>query len=235
MFLQLQAGEGIDAAWVWLLFLAIPVIGRVIGWVMSKLSPGQSTSAPPKGGGPVARDERRRLARDLERQGQELWRRLLEGDKADAEPPAEPRASGPVEPTGVPEPRPASVRPVPEPRPAPEPSPVRRPSEPTGRAPEPFTELLPAGETSWEHERVAEPARVPHPSVGPGGEPAGVGQAPRFRALGTLHRRPGAPRPSPVSRGLALLPEEGVDLVRAIVWSEILGPPVSLRDLPGAR
>ena len=194
-----------------LIFLVVFVLftlgGRLLRWLAEKAA-GQTRPPADPVTRPVAREDD---------PGAELWRRLMEGE--------EPRASTGTEDEPTTAPEPASPAPMPPgaapmPRPAPVPEFERVAAE---VLPEPLPGLTPALPSIAAAEDRLEsglseltPAELP--SIRPAFEPlrAGPGGAPRPEP----HERPGLPAGA---------------LRSAILWSEILSPPLALRGsrLPG--
>lgn len=220
--LFLQQDEGSGAIWIWLIIILIPMLGRIAGWVIEKLGGGPADKTDPADR-QRQKDTRRERAQELERRGQEMWKRLLEGEK---EEPVEP-AAPPTQPRQ--QPRPATVvRSVPEPA--------------TRRAPMPHDQLPSADRVPTLERQLVESR--PSESM-PGLERLAQHQKSDLRAaadleadeqvselgrvdyLQALRKRPGAVADT---RAAIEPPRDAADWRQAVIWSEILRPPVSMRD-----
>jgi len=219
LFLQ---DEGSGAIWIWLIIILIPMLGRIAGWVIEKLGGGPANKTDPADR-QRQKDTRRERAQELERRGQEMWKRLVEGE---GEAPQDPPAAAPP---ARPEPRPATVvrsAPRPEPRRAPMPhdelpSADRIPTlerELVGTRP---SERMPALERLQHHQksdlRAASDLEADEE----------VSELARVDYLQALRERPDTPADT---RTRIAPPRDAADWRQAVIWSEILRPPVSMRD-----
>jgi len=237
-FQRSEDGKGL---WIWLIIILIPVLGRVAGWVLERLGGAQPGAAGQEAGDKQADDKqaddkqaraarRKERAQELERRGQEMWKRLLEGDTAPAK--SEPEA-----------------------KPAPPPVPAR-PAAPPGRDGHDWSELarapLPHDELPSAGARPARERRLV-PSRGSDSMPAiqelaqhtksnvqalrslqadeEASELGRVDYLQALRSRPGSEWGTDAGSGTDfVLPRDARGWRQAIVWSEIVGPPVALRD-----
>ena len=202
---------------IFLGFILLPILARVMRGLgeggegkqgVPRRRPAGRTSGKPAEGG---------LA-DLEREGREAWRRLLEGlgPAAGAEPP--------------------EVLPVPE---KPAPPPVAPPQKNQGHGrPKPHRDVGREGLPSEGKVRPPRPEPLP--------EPATHLEAHERKPIAgreSVHaregRRPLRSRAEAAAADVPALRPSVRELRRALVWSEVLGPPVALRRLdegaPGLR
>jgi hypothetical protein len=202
-----QRGEDFDLAPIllWIAFLIFPLIARILKAAREKQAAGPRPPTLP---------EPRQRVEELEREGDDAWRRLLRGE----------------EPEPVPEPRPVPVSRVPPPS---EPAPTALDSLGRGLAPE-----LPedAQEAGVREEQGAE--AVLRQKLAP--ELAGVPGDSGFAPLASLEpalsveELPGEPAAYEPRWPAAILIRSSWAW-RSVVAAEVLGPPLALRGdgVPG--
>ena len=215
LFAQRHAPEEPDwMRWIIIgLFFGFPLLVRIVRAVLVHFGLARPEPEEPARGERARGRARRQEQRKVEDEGEELWRRLARGDVAEAPPPAAPPPAR--------EARPAPARPRAEPVPAS----VLEPALPEtsleeGGAPQPLSVL---GD-------VSEPGEAPEVSLERELEPAPLAflgdEDPLQRASRGRAEEPAA--------GLTVRPRAAFrlargDLRRAIVLSEVLGPPLSQR------
>lgn len=205
----LAAGIPVDLL-VLLVFFFLPVLGRALRGLQERAEKEAREKEVRRGGSRPAPRQRPLAgadpggAEDLERRGAEVWRRLLEG----------------IDPEG------AQRAPVPAPEPVPREVAPPRPERTPPAAPAPLP-------------MAAAPAPAPV-AAAPAAEPAAVALAPLADAAlglegvleGTLADALEPEADAPVDAALPPARRLGArgELWRAVLWSEILAPPLALRE-----
>jgi len=223
----LQRGSGFDLgdALLLIVFVVLPVLGRLLGW-LGRLVEGRKPRGE-RGARPPGPERPATEGPGEDPSGGELWKRLLRGEVPEA--PERPRTERERAPA---EPEPRRPKATPEPRPTPTRS-QGTPAAPVGRRGR-LGGSLPS--TSPEAASGSAEALVP-PRVGPGVE-LGVEQpSPLPSAAGRPRRAVG----EGIGSGASLTRESTPAAIaeesrsasgwaRAFVLAEVLGPPIALRD-----
>lgn len=222
----LQGDKDLGALWIWLAIILLPVLGRAVGWIIARLSPQDAEKRSTRV------QERRERAREIQRHGEEMWKRLLEGTGEEPPAPKAPPAPAPAPPPRE-KPRPTSiVREELRSERQPEGSGVAREALPS-RSAVPTRERELAGPVP--SERMAAKAEL-------AGARAGAAASPVEAALERLH---GVEELGSIGSGKVAVdaealrpgfrpPRDADEWRRAILLSEVLGPPLALRGASGA-
>ena len=198
---------------VFLIFLLMPLLGRVLRGVGGEEKGPEAKPGPGRRGAEPTPDAEAGEVSELERRGREAWKRLLEG--------LDPETKQP-EVVHVPDEEPEAVEPPP---------PKRKPKKKVGRierAP------LDKGDLPSQSPKPKKKSKPPEPEALPSAvATAAVGDEAEsygFASPSTVDFAETAPAPATKSPRVQRSKVPGrSDLRRAVIWSEILRPPIALR------